>query len=72
MGPDEISFITNLPLISIIIYSSLATLISIEKNSVRITGGLYCKRADFTENGWFEPRTGGLCRERAIRFPGVY
>ena len=45
---------------------------------MRITGGLYCERADFTENGCFLPRTGGLCqervdfcRERAIRFPGV-
>ena len=44
---------------------SLATLISIEKNSVQKTGGLYCKRADFTENGcffakngWFVPKTG--------------
>ena len=45
---------------------------------MRITGGLYCERADFTENGCFLPRTGCLCRERvdfcrerAIKFPGV-
>ena len=77
-GPDKTNFFTNLPLISITIYSSLATLISIEKKSVRITGGLYYERVDFTENGCFLPITGGLCRERvdfcrerAIRFPGV-
>ena len=63
------------------IYFSLATLISFgKKNSVRVTGGLYCKRTDLTENGCFLSKNGGgLCRERAdfcrewaIRFPGVY
>ena len=39
---------------------------------MRITGGLYCERADFTENGCFCPERADFCREPAIRFPGVY
>ena len=38
---------------------------------MRITGGLYCERADFTENGCFCRERADFCRERAIRFPGV-
>ena len=46
------------------------------ENSVRITGGLYCEQADFTENvfifaknGWFVPKNGPFHQNGLVGFP---